>query len=106
MRGLGKTLAEMKDSAKAKGKMRGSTKFWIGLALVLVGLYLLIAGITSRTISEYEIKSESYFEPEEVAKRDYNVWGIINLFSPIIILIGIILMIKGEIQKREESKLE
>jgi hypothetical protein len=97
----------MKKLTKFWGGIKGSTKFWIGLALILVGSYLLIIGIPSYAISFYQKESGNYYEPEEIAQRDYLLWGgVINPISPIIILIGIILMIKGEIQKREESKLE
>ena len=106
IKGLGKALAETRASAKMRGKSGGSTKFWIGCALLLVTLFLLTVSIPTNIISKNEIMSGNFFEPEEIARRDETYSAIMNFLAPILILVGIILMIKGEIQKSKEREEE
>jgi hypothetical protein len=107
IRGLGRALKEMKNAPRTKERKKGSIKFWVGVVLTLAGLVLLVEGIPDYTLSFYEIEIGNYFEPEENAKRDCQIWSTMNLFvSPVVILIGIILMIKGEIQKSKEREEE
>ena len=106
IKGLGKALAETRASAKMRGKSGGSTKFWIGCALLLVTLLLLTVSIPTNIISMNERKSGNFFEPEEIARRDETYSAVMTSLAPILILVGIILMIKGEVQKSEERKEE